>query len=334
MKLFGELEAVKFPEEDLIFVTHSGYLYYIYNPKYKHWRKHRNAGSDYITVHKYQEVSKEELLEAMQGSFPGKETDFLRMCPPEQLNNWEMAALLTEDYGEYMSDSAILDGIYRFLEESGIRYKSFLGIRKILDSAAKLKKSHGQVFREVRELSLATVGRDIFKEEIGIVDGHDCSSYFWFMPVRVLDYANTDEIDNVAEMKSGEISIEQGDVSRYLMPFLHQHFDDELEANKRRMDSLCVDEDEIVAISGFAWYLTHNFYTFAAIEKMLQDISDTMEALSSGRETQYTAQIRPNINFKTPEPVIDFYRRFIYRMEYMIKVGKEKGYTLISIMGP
>lgn len=32
--------------------------------------------------------------------------------------------------------------------------------------------------------------------------------------------------------------------------------------------------------------------------------------------------------------VIDFYRRFVYRMEYMVKVGKEKGYDLISVMGP
>lgn len=28
------------------------------------------------------------------------------------------------------------------------------------------------------------------------------------------------------------------------------------------------------------------------------------------------------------------YQRFTYRMEYMMKVGKEKGYDLISFMGP
>ena len=32
--------------------------------------------------------------------------------------------------------------------------------------------------------------------------------------------------------------------------------------------------------------------------------------------------------------IIDFYRRFIYRIEYMIKIGEEKGYNLISFMGP
>ena len=65
MKLFDNFEAVKFPEENLIFVTHDGYLYYIYNPKYETWRKHRNAGNDHITVNNYQEIGIEELRKAM-----------------------------------------------------------------------------------------------------------------------------------------------------------------------------------------------------------------------------------------------------------------------------
>ena len=47
MKLFDDFEAVRFPEENLIFVCHDGYLYYIYNPERKYWRKHRNAGNDH-----------------------------------------------------------------------------------------------------------------------------------------------------------------------------------------------------------------------------------------------------------------------------------------------
>ena len=31
MKLFDKFEAVKFRQENLIFITHDGYLYYIYN---------------------------------------------------------------------------------------------------------------------------------------------------------------------------------------------------------------------------------------------------------------------------------------------------------------
>ena len=40
MKLFDDFEAVRFPEENLIFITHGGYLYYIYDVEYKHWRNY------------------------------------------------------------------------------------------------------------------------------------------------------------------------------------------------------------------------------------------------------------------------------------------------------
>lgn len=43
---------------------------------------------------------------------------------------------------------------------------------------------------------------------------------------------------------------------------------------------------------------------------------------------------RPQEDDTEIELIVDFYRRFIYRMEYMLKVGQEKGYNLISFMGP
>lgn len=78
MKLFDTIEAVRFPEENMIFITRGGYLYYIYNPKYKWWRKHSNAGNDHLTVSNYPDVSREELVDAMKGVFPKKETDFMQ----------------------------------------------------------------------------------------------------------------------------------------------------------------------------------------------------------------------------------------------------------------
>ena len=66
MKLFGDFEAVKFPEENLIFITKDKYLYYIYNLKYKNWKKHRNAGNDQITVNNYPDVCERELIEALE----------------------------------------------------------------------------------------------------------------------------------------------------------------------------------------------------------------------------------------------------------------------------
>lgn len=257
------------------------------------------------------------------------------------------------------------DAARRFLSESDICYKSFEETRKLLANATVQQLGDSQVVAQIKELSSVIIGRDIFKNEIGIVDGHDGSSYFWIMPVRVIDYYDTNEMDNVAEMRSSEISIEEDDVAQYLTPFLYKYYDDELEANKKRIADRWIDDDgneQISAVSGFEWYLTHNFFTFDSMMEILKDINDTVDALSSGRENEYTEELRKkrgtsiyqllyaknlseeeiaeyNANRPTEDDteiglIIDFYRRFIYRMEYMMKVGNEKGYNLISFMGP
>lgn len=365
MKLFDTFEAVKFSQENMIFITHDGYLYYIYNTKYNSWRKHRNAGNDRITVANYDDVSREELMDAMKGVFPKSENDFIKLCYPSQLYIRDMLSLLEEDYAKYMSDNTIYHTIHCFLLKSDICYKSFEGIRKLLDAAVANHYSNTQVVTQIKELSLKIIGRNIFKREIGIVDGHNSSSYFWIMPVRVIDYSNTNEMDNVAEMRSAEISIEEDDIAQYLTPFLYEYYDDELEANKKRVEDYWIDDDgneQSTYVSGFEWYLTHNFFTFDQMVQILRDIADTVDALSSGRETDYTKKLkikrgtstyrlvyardlnkeevaeynanRPTEDDTEVELIVDFYQRFLYRMKYMMKIGQEKGYDLISFMGP
>ena len=351
MKLFDKFEAVKFHQENLIFITHNGFLYYIYNPKHKYWRKHSNAGNDYLTVANYDEVTKEELMDAMNGIFPKSENDFMRLCNSSQLCIRDMLCLLKEDFANYMSDNIICHTIHCFLLESDICHKSFEGVHKLLAIAVTNHYDTAQVVSQIKDLSLKIIGRDIFKREIGIVDGHDSSSYFWIMPVRIIDYEDTGALDSVAEMRSAEISIEEDDVAQYLTPFLYEYFDEELEANKQRKD-----------VSGFEWYLEHNYFTFEQMGSVLKDIEDTVDALASGKETEYTKKLklkrgtatyqllyakdlnaeevaaynanRPTEDNTEVNLVIDFYQRFLYRMEYMLKVGKEKGYNLISFMGP
>lgn len=351
MKLFGGFKAVKFLEENLIFVTHDRYLYYIYNPKYEYWQKYRNAGNDSITVSNYDDVRKEELIDAMGGKFPQKETDFMRLCSPSQLCIRDMLDLFSEDYPEYMAEYAIYHTIHRFLLDSDICHKSYTELRKLLDKAIATNQDKAELLSQIKELSFAVIGRDIYKREIKIIDGHDGSSYFWIMPVRIVDLSDTNDMESVAEMRSIEISIEEDDVAQYLTPFLYKYFDEELEANKHRSDA-----------NGFEWYLTYNFFTYESIEHILNDIRDTVDALSTGRDNEYTAKLkekrgtatykliyakdltadqiaeynanRPTEDSTELELIIDFYRRFLYRMEYMLKFGEEKGYNLISFMGP
>ncbi len=327
MKLFGEFEAVKFYQENLILITNGGYPFYIYSPRNNHWRQYRNAGNDFLTVSNYDEVTREELMEAMNGVFPKKETDFMRLCHPSQLGAGQMLDILREDYAKYMADSEIFSTIRCFLRESNICHKSYEGIRKLLDTAMANNDNNAKVVALIKELSFNTVGRDIFKREIGIVDGHNGSSYFWIKPVRVIDYEDSNDSDSVAQMESNEISIEEDDVDQYLTPFLYEYFDEEIPANKHRRYA-----------SDFEWNLDHNFFTYDQMSNILKDIADTVEALVSGQETEYTKKLKSK-KIATEDDtkvavVVDFYHRFLYRMEYMMKVGKEKGYDLISFMGP
>lgn len=333
MKLFAKFEAVKFHQENLIFITNNKYLYYIYNFDSKVWSKHRNAGNDSIAVENYEDVSREELTEAMNGVFPQKETDFMRLCNPTQLCIRDMFDLLREDYPKYISDDPVAATIHTLLLASEICFKSFLRIKEILDSATEQCQDVGQVLIQIEELYITITGRDIYKKEIGIVDGHDSSSYFWIMPVRIIDYSDTNASDSVAEMRSIEISIEEDDVYRYLSPFLYKHYDDELEANKNRVEYCFTDDDgneQTSFLSGFEWYLTYNFYTFDSVTAILKDIKDTIDTLLSRTENEFTAKLKST----EIDLVVDFYQRFIYRMEYMMRVGSENGYDLISFMGP
>ena len=326
MKLFGKYEAVMFPEENMIFITHREYLYYIYDLKYNRWRKHKNAGNDKITVCNYQDVNEKEIKDAMSGIFPTKETDFMRLCKPSELSIRNMLRLLEEDYPDYMNEINAEYTVHVFLEKSNIPHKSYLRLKELFDNAKSLKQDNEQTVDQINKLSFEIIGRDIFKEEIRIVDGHDCSSYFWIMPVRVIDYSDIEKRDAVAAMRRLEISIEEDDVYKYLTPFLYKHFDVDLKANKMRIDKY-----------GFEWYLTHNFYTNDSMMNIIRDINDTIEALVSGNENEYTAKLKKSRGIEEDtevELIIDFYRRFIYRIEYMMKVGKENGYDLISFMGP
>lgn len=365
MKLFGDFEAVKFQEENLIFITHNKYLYYIYDPKNNICKKYYNAGNDEISVEKYQDLTREELSSLMNGNLPKSESDLRKLCGLSEMYIDEIMDLMKEDYSCYISNKSIYNSIRKLLIEADIRHMTYWKILQLLEEAKNNKEDTEYVLTKIKELCFAIVGRDIFKQEIEIVDGHDSSSYFWIMPVRVIDYSDTNYWDNVAEMRRVEISIEEDNIDQYLRPFLEKYFDDELKANKKRVDSRWEDDDGTEHesyVKGFEWYLTHNFYSFESIESMLKDILDTIDALATGKENEFTAVLRvkrgmatypllysrclteeqikeynadrPSVDNTATDILIDFYHRFIYRMEFMLKIGKEKGYDLISFMGP
>ena len=365
MKLFDEFEIVRFPEENLLLVTNNEYLYYIFNPKYQRWSKHKNAGNDRITINNYEEVTRSEVIDALEGTFPEKETDILRHIHISNLRGYELVRILREDYALLFQDSDINDIVLDLLTDSPIPHKSFLEIKHLLDGVQVSSYDKQSLFDSLKKIYVKYLGRNNNEKKIGIVDGHDSSSYFWIRPVKVIDYTDTNDIYSVIEMDTAEISIEEDDVAQYLTPFLDEYFDPTLEENMKREGNYWEDDDgneHVEYIDGFEWYLTHNYYTFESVQRIIKDLKDTADALSSGTETSYTLKLREKrgsatyklvyakdlsdeeveeYNRNRPQEddtevslIVDFYNRLIYRLEYMLRIGAENGYNMISFMGP
>lgn len=182
------------------------------------------------------------------------------------------------------------------------------------------------------------------KFEIEIIEGHDSSSYFWFRPVRVLLHEKIRDED-VTELDE-EFSIEEGDVDCFLSHFFYKHFDNELVYNKRRYDEF---ED---FISGFEWYLTHNFFTYERIRALAADIEHAAELLKTNYDDPSLEEVKKNFSifYMCPrddidyiegnsenirshvDVVTDFYKRFAKRILQMLDNNPDA--DLISIMGP
>lgn len=196
-------------------------------------------------------------------------------------------------------------------------------------------------------------------EIIEIKEGHDPSSYFWIMPVKVRDMTkDANDIDNVDEYRKLEISIEEENIRAFLFPLLLKYFDDELPENLQRYDNHVVTYTNGIQTT-FEWYLTYNYYTMQSIQDMINEIKNIIELLKDDynstkldyikedydwilyldhrvntKNLPYDKNERIKLTENYKDVIINFYNRFIKYMENMIKEGKEKGYTLISLMGP
>lgn len=183
------------------------------------------------------------------------------------------------------------------------------------------------------------------KYQIEIVEGHDPSSYFWIRPVTISDSNDRYWWDRVSELEE-EISIEEGYISDFLFYFLTKYFDKELSYNKMRVDEF---EERIV---GFEWYLTHNFYTYECMDRMLKEIDDVALLLQTDYHNPKLVELKKGYSTfsmcSIDDPdygsnsdaaierhipvVIDFYGRFTSRMRKMMENNRNT--SIISFMGP
>ena len=185
------------------------------------------------------------------------------------------------------------------------------------------------------------------EELIEIKEGHDSSSYFWIMPVKVIDMTkDADDSDNVDEYRKLEISIEEENIRAFLFPLLLKYFDDNLPENLQRLDNHTVS-----LVNGtqttFEWYLTYNYYTMQSIQNMISEIKEIIELLEDDfnnskldfikEDYDWILYLDHRVNTKNlpddkyerikltenyKDVIINFYNRFIKYMENMIKEGR------------
>ena len=81
------------------------------------------------------------------------------------------------------------------------------------------------------------------------------------------------------------------------------------------------------------FYSKDNHVSISPKTAILKERLNLVSSHMAKQLKEYNAN-RPTEDNTEADLVIDFYRRFIYRMEYMMKVGKEKGFDLMLVMGP
>lgn len=189
-----------------------------------------------------------------------------------------------------------------------------------------------------------------------ITEGHDGGACFWIYPVVVHKKYNigSEDVEKLPE----EISLDEDHFVHFLEYFFLKYFDAELPFNKWRIEYR-IDGEEYAYVEGFEWYLEHNFYTYDSIGKMLDEIEKTANLLESDYDNEYLKPIveklveRYSINYmveydsedyhvnKNDQPqaikknihvVVDFYRRFVERINKMME--HNRGTNVICIMGP
>lgn len=194
---------------------------------------------------------------------------------------------------------------------------------------------------------IAPVTREEYKaalkggNQFYIVEGHDSGAAFWINPVRINEKEN-----KIIENTDEEISIDEDIVENCLFCFLNKNFNKPLSLKYRKIDGCDYFYD------GFEDHLIYNIYTCEDLKSMLADIkvfSDLLYSVQSitqltglKKESPYSnalcifdygypditeENLRERINC-----VVDFYERFIRRMEAMIKVTPPGSH--ISFIGP
>lgn len=178
-----------------------------------------------------------------------------------------------------------------------------------------------------------------------IINGHEIGSYFWIMPVKIKNIEkDTNDSNNIEELRKYEISIEENDVFTFLFYYLEKYFQDKSLANKNRSFVYPTKYSD-GKTSNFSWNLDYNFYDFENIINMIKEIKTDVEKLKNNYFDSSLDELKNYLKNKyndniidAPSPeirrqIIEFYEEFITLINNMMSQSKQN-YKLISFMGP
>jgi len=236
------------------------------------------------------------------------------------------------DYGFALSQDTLgtQKGYYKFWLTDGCHQKAPFGYATYDITLGEFEKS----IKNVRQ--------------IPIIEGHDCSSYFWIMPVKIVNKPKHPNCyDNVDEYTEQEISIKEDDIGEFLYYFLKKYYDTNFPYEK-----LGIRDDDSGCFEG---HLEHNIYTYETMEQILKDIEHCCVLLETDYDNPELGGIKERYHYRHFVPyeslpwdtpleeqkrvireniglAIDFYRRFVWRVRSMM--ANSPDYDLISFMGP
>lgn len=355
MLLFDDFKAVKSKEGDEILIFRNRDLFCIYYYEKDTWERHR---STMFNSHNYFlgnccDIGLEEIKKATKGKVPKKQEDLLKLCNITTLYQEDLKYLLTEEYYKYLHNDLLISSEMSFeekrnfkIENYGYPYsiedivdvflsqtpalskaKAYYQLKEVLDDAKDNNLSVIETTRKLRQLYLETFNQDLFNSLI-VNDGENSRSDSMLMPAKILKNYKAAEIETIIDSNYYCISFDETlpyCSSDYVAPFLIKHYDNNLDAN------VFVKNCEIKYEDNFS-YITNcvNYFSLNSFHKIIKDIRQTKEDILNDNETEYTIIIN-NLNSELDKRlIVDFYNRLLYRLEFMERVSKEKGFNLIE----
>ena len=353
MKLFDSFSVIKSNDENRMLIVNGLFISYIYFIDLDIWKKYAPYKYMHYSCHelntimditKYKEVTKEEFFEATKGVFPRREEDIIRLCDTDTLSKIDLYRLLDDDYREYMHDD-VLDSNSKTLQEQLDCIKEHNGyiicenvktllsqsyypeqtfsiyhkLRDIFDEAYLNNYDCPKTNKMIKELELKTFNHYLHNDLL-INDNENSRSGMLIVPGKVVYDENANQIVGHYSMDFYNISFDEtpfnysGD---YVLPFFDKNYDKNL---------------DIIQRGGECPFC--RLYALDTLPIIINDIINTINDLKNNIETDYTNKILKIDSSIDKRIIIDFYNRFIYRLEFLYKISKEKSLNLIELVTP